>query len=520
MRPVRYHDLVFQPDLLVAQRDDGTTIRLTRQERALLMRLVRQPETLVTRDQLLTALDDEAGRLGERSVDYVVNRLRRRLGDSARKPRFIATQYGEGYAWMAQPLADEPFSAFLVIGPVFGLGSDGHVLPMLERLAAAIRTRLGPGRTVACRPDWHPDPLTPGAVRFSLEASSHEEDGHIHLAMVLRDGTSQRVVEAQRRTIRRQDAHRETDELAAAILDAMWRDAAGTTVHDPAPGERPIYLRMHDAAMMLTSDRVSWRENEPRLRLAHQARPADPGLRVLLALNGYARLLQSLADIDDMPLDDEAWAAQESEMEVLALGAIEEAAGNPMLLLGIAKVLHFVDRGHTALAARLTQEAFLATTAFAACFAMKAQLATSGGDIDAALAFYDKAVELAEENSQFHIYLLVLKAMALAAAGRRGPLDRVTAELYERDPPSRIALGIFFVSAKARVLPAHLDEAIGMSSPELARNVITHLYRIGGRYFPRKAQRRNLLGGMATQFARRHGTAAIPQRFQSLGLLR
>ncbi|WP_265975611.1 hypothetical protein [Brucella intermedia] len=54
MQPVRYADLLFQPDMLSARRDDGTVLRLTRQERAL-------PTRLVTRAQLLDGLGDLAG---------------------------------------------------------------------------------------------------------------------------------------------------------------------------------------------------------------------------------------------------------------------------------------------------------------------------------------------------------------------------------------------------------------------------------------------------------------------------
>jgi len=43
MQPVRYADLTFEPDMLAARRDNGTRLRFTRQERALLLRLVRQP---------------------------------------------------------------------------------------------------------------------------------------------------------------------------------------------------------------------------------------------------------------------------------------------------------------------------------------------------------------------------------------------------------------------------------------------------------------------------------------------
>lgn len=46
---VRYADLVFQPDLRAATRDDGAKLSLTRQERALILQLTERPHQLITR---------------------------------------------------------------------------------------------------------------------------------------------------------------------------------------------------------------------------------------------------------------------------------------------------------------------------------------------------------------------------------------------------------------------------------------------------------------------------------------
>ena len=77
-------------------------MRFTRQEQAVLGALARRPGTLVSRAQLLESLDPDCEGAGERSVDFLVNRLRRKLRDDARKPRFIATRYGEGYVWLVK----------------------------------------------------------------------------------------------------------------------------------------------------------------------------------------------------------------------------------------------------------------------------------------------------------------------------------------------------------------------------------------------------------------------------------
>lgn len=95
--------MVFDGDLLWAARPRERRIRFTRSERAVLAVLIRNPSRILTRNQLLDAISGVGSDSAERSIDFLINRLRAKLGDDARRPRFIATQYGEGYAWIAQP---------------------------------------------------------------------------------------------------------------------------------------------------------------------------------------------------------------------------------------------------------------------------------------------------------------------------------------------------------------------------------------------------------------------------------
>lgn len=97
-------------------------------------------------------------------------------------------------------------------------------------------------------------------------------------------------------------------------------------------------------------------------------------MAVLLALNRYTELIQGPLSPDTPPLTDVQWRGIEDDIEQLALGALAKARSEPMLLLGIAKVLCFIDRGYLKLAATLTEEAFEASTAFAAAFTMKRSL--------------------------------------------------------------------------------------------------------------------------------------------------
>ncbi|HEX9094352.1 MAG TPA: winged helix-turn-helix domain-containing protein [Coriobacteriia bacterium] len=81
-----------------AVRLDGRPVVLTAQQFAILAALFEANGVALPRARLLArieALDDEPP--SERAIDLHVARLRRRLGDDAREPRYIESVYGLGY---------------------------------------------------------------------------------------------------------------------------------------------------------------------------------------------------------------------------------------------------------------------------------------------------------------------------------------------------------------------------------------------------------------------------------------
>ncbi|WP_424821935.1 winged helix-turn-helix domain-containing protein [Salinisphaera sp.] len=77
-------------------------IRFTHAERALLEVFAAHGDRVYRRDALLDAVSGYGSDVSDRSIDFIINRLRRKLRDSARHPRYIQTRYGEGYAWIAE----------------------------------------------------------------------------------------------------------------------------------------------------------------------------------------------------------------------------------------------------------------------------------------------------------------------------------------------------------------------------------------------------------------------------------
>ena len=102
MRTVRYGDLILDEACLFAVRH-GAKFTFTRNERALLLVLSRNPQRLLSRSHLLDQIEPEDHERSDRYIDFLVNRLRAKLGDDPRSPAFIRTQYGEGYIWIATP---------------------------------------------------------------------------------------------------------------------------------------------------------------------------------------------------------------------------------------------------------------------------------------------------------------------------------------------------------------------------------------------------------------------------------
>lgn len=74
--------------------DDGREISLSAAEAALLQTLLRKPNKILTREQLIGERDLDPF---DRSIDVRISRLRRKLEEDPQDPKIIKTVYGAGY---------------------------------------------------------------------------------------------------------------------------------------------------------------------------------------------------------------------------------------------------------------------------------------------------------------------------------------------------------------------------------------------------------------------------------------
>ena len=85
---------------------DGEVIDLTSMEYELLLILARRHGRKLSRDEILSELRGIDAALLTRSVDIMISRLRQKLGDSTKPPRFIQPVWGRGYSFVGVPADD------------------------------------------------------------------------------------------------------------------------------------------------------------------------------------------------------------------------------------------------------------------------------------------------------------------------------------------------------------------------------------------------------------------------------
>lgn len=509
MGPAQFGDLTFEGDLSGAWRG-GEPLHFTRQERALLKVLIGRSGKLLTREQLLDAVTHVGSPASDRNIDYVISRLRAKLGDNLRAPRFIATRYGEGYVWIARP-GGTGEETFLVLGPCLGLGhapTAALAEDVVTALTAALGAVFGPAKTVQAAPHWRGGAEI--SCTFGLEATLHADGEILHGAFVLRETASRRIVTTWRGAFAG-PADTAIATLADDIRDAVWKRLATPAGHRILPGDVPFEIKVHDAARILGGSAESHAEIQKHVALARAKDPDDPLLPIMEAVGLYARMLQPAV----FPSDAE-WAAAENEIERLVFDSLPRVQDNPVALLAAARLLCFTARGHLEFAERLADEAFAASPSFAAYYATRARLLMYRGETKDALALYDKAIELAEPDSEFLVYVLVLKATAHMAAGQRPEVRKTVDDMCVLRPMARMTIGFFFVDPETPVLDPVLESVLGGMNPDFTRSAIRQLYRLSGRHFVEPDHRDNIMRGLVTHAARKHGPEAVPAEFKVL----
>jgi two-component system OmpR family response regulator len=77
-------------------------VPLSTGEYALLLAMVERPKLVLTRDQLLDLTQGREAGVFDRSIDNQISRLRRKIEEDPRTPKYIKTVWGGGYTFAAE----------------------------------------------------------------------------------------------------------------------------------------------------------------------------------------------------------------------------------------------------------------------------------------------------------------------------------------------------------------------------------------------------------------------------------
>lgn len=509
-----FGDLVLDRSCLFAHRD-GKQVRFTRSERALLLLLSRKPHSLMRRSQLLDAIASADSDTSDRNVDFLINRLRAKLGDSAKSPRFIATQYGEGYLWIASHVPPPPqkpeFAPTHDLLAIVSPQHDGRLAKRAQFIVGEMRdiiaAGVGAGQTVTVATSEEAT-----ATRYLLTINVQDGGAHPACTITLREARSRRIIRALRfelRTVGTTSLMPEIGQASNDIVAALQRNLAEASEGLGTPTDQPLEIRLRNATTLLSASNPKWLEKGLQLREAREQNPGSADLALQWCLHLFARLALTnpFTGIGSSERDE-----IESEIEATALECLPLIETHPLLMLAAAKLLYFVDRGHLDLAEDLAERAFARTSNFAAALPILGQLRQARGDFAAAVAFFDRGIEMAEPASEFETHMRVLKCIALLAAGDREALKAMASPDQNGHAPADLAVMIaVLVTPPGQSMPRTITDVLVAAGPEGARNAIAYTYMTSVRHLTSPQARANIMQGILAHLTGLHGTEVIPR---------
>jgi DNA-binding winged helix-turn-helix (wHTH) protein len=505
-----YGDLMLDDECLFATRGRDK-VHFTRNERAILLVLSRNPNMLLTRGRLLDELAADEDR-SDRYVDFLVNRIRLKLRDDPKSPTFIRTRYGEGYVWAATPTATAPVDAVLAIVTKFS--SDGQAMTqgastLVDMLHKVIGAGVSPHRVVVSHEGWSPGTEDRVGNLLHLNFRIHGET--LSCAVTLQELSSRRITASFRRDLQPRnssDLTAETEAISRAVLTALRRGLSSESTGLGLVREAPEATRAHEASIVLLGANPRWADGVDLA--AERARdPRNADLAFQWCLHLFSRLSVS-SPFESVGLAERE--RMECEIEATTLEHLPAAEDNPLLMFAAAKLLYYIDRGHLELAEDLAERALAKGGGTSASCTLMGQLRCARGRFDEAVHFFDQGAQRMELGYDFQLHTRAMKCVALLAAGRRPALDAVMAEI-DAGPalPSHIALMMDWTFAPHdRPLSPASAKALAAIGLTAARNAVEYSYFTCARQIVSDDARANFMRGLIAQVMRIYGPQAVP----------
>jgi hypothetical protein len=486
---------------------EGVSIRFTKSEARALAYLSGLPGRVVTRDQLLDAVSEYGSEKTDRSVDFLINRLRKKLSDSPKNPKYIGSRYSEGYVWLAEPngFSENHGSVYILIGPLRWPPTipqfQDTVRQFAENLKAQLEHHCMQGqdivideaydRTIATestRPDYTID----------LTLIRNAEDAAAILMTKSSDGM--RLIQADRFQIL-EDILEPPEDFVPTLLAKIWKDRA--TLHRDVP----LPVAMHDFIRTNDQSEISWNEADARIKALRRAAPDDPELKLMYAAHLHTKYVLLGPELFYKGTD--SCEEDEALIETLVLEALPYVEGRPEYAAISAKLLHFLRKGYDNRAHGLAEGAHSQSVNVASTLTAVGQLRCFKGDFAGAEECFAQVIPLCDRASDFHVYTLVLLVQVHLAANNQQGVKEVKKELYSVKPSAVIYFEVLLTNPDRPSLRA--KAATMMLSKKRARAILDHMFYICGRLYSHEIHRENMMRTPIMLFKRRFGNDILTE---------
>jgi DNA-binding winged helix-turn-helix (wHTH) protein len=500
--------IVFSPDFSAGLGADGEQITFTRAEAETLRVLSERPGRTITRNQLLDAISGEGSDRNDRNIDYLISRIRRKLSDDPRAPKYILTRYGEGYRWLGDAVPDEAPPADILVGPMRGLEKIGSHAAAARRFAEEILGAVSDEMAEGQRAEFAPDAYAPGMAgdqAQSIELTFFLEAGALECIMTTRQPATGAVLAVLRRRLdgKSRDLRNTACDAVKLLLGRTWQSLVAVDAESPLP------VAMHAAAGLPVGDNASWDRNDLRLKSLLEQDPDDPVLKLFHATHIHSKYILRGAEL--FFRREETCREDEAKIEDLVLSALP-ALREPTHRIMAAKLLFFLDRGYDAPAMELAEHGLRDSTSIASSLAIVGQLRSFDGRPEDAIPGIDQALGLTDFGSEFQVYTLFIKCQALAAAGNWDDLAKARRELYRVRPRTTVFDPLFTDPFR----PSFRSRAIVMAfSRERACAYLRFLNYVSTRLFRDPGMRANSVHAILRLLVGRFGDAVVPEELRS-----
>jgi len=500
-----YHGLVFSSDFATAVDNSGTNLKFSRLERLLLGYLSSKPNRIVTRDALLNVLRGVGSDSYDRNIDYLLSRLRRKLGDSAKDPQFIRTLYGEGYMWIAQrdqSLAGNPGNdLYIAIKPSIGHPQNARDQQAANKIATDLSLQLQHSFDHRKPIEIVNGETCSASSQYLITLSFNQLNNTLNYALVVSHRQSGNILLSKFICTTNCSNDEDVASLSHKIKKAVVSYGLLRSNERYRIDSNPISTGIYDEASLFNHTTENLSEAEDALRLQLSEDPNDAACAVTLAVNLRSQLHS---------IDKEFDVAVFNEIEDLIFGSLNQIQDNCLYLAAAADELF--NLGHGELANTLLNRALEIGPTYAACYLVAAKIAAYSGNLESSIETYNSCIELCEVDTLFYRHALSLKAYTYYVAGQYSEVRDIVPYIlsHEPDPIRRAVIYVSFIEADIAYYKNEAMTICKQSSPEMIRSILTKLYYILAAPYSHQVNRVNLMRGAINLFVELHGTQCIP----------